>query len=396
MPKKNKKTVLVHHKIKHAKKIIKDIKKSILVQRKLKKRLHKKIKKLTRPKQKPRSRLKQKPIGLTRSNQNPIISPKSENGWEAWQTFNPGVVLLNGKVHFLYRAIGNDGISRLGYAVSKDGFAIDEQLSYPVYEHKTKEKGRIFNIYSYFSGGSFGGSEDPRLVRVGEEDVLYMIYTVCNDGLRVGLTSIKIDDFLNKKWKWRKPVLISPPGEVHKNWLIFPEKINGKYAILHSIKPEVQIEYVDSLEFNDDTYIESFHGGQPRKKYWDKWIRGVGAPPIKTHDGWLIFYHAMDNDWSKYKVGAMLLDLKDPTKILYRSKKPVLEPKTLYENNGFKGGIVYVSGALVKDGKLLVYYGGADSCVCVAYADLDEFIEALKKDAEPKIKLKNLNKKNVN
>ncbi|MFH1162169.1 MAG: hypothetical protein V1696_02750 [Candidatus Jorgensenbacteria bacterium] len=356
-------------------------------------------------------------IALVRPEQNPIISPRPENGWEAWQTFNPGVILLDNKIHFLYRAIGEDGISRFGYAVSSDGFTIDERLPYPVYEHKTGERvfnpfdkpfgselraellrinteqGRSINIYSFLSGGSWGGSEDPRLVRVDEEDVLYMTYTACDNGLRVGLTSIKIDDFLNRKWKWKPPALISPPDEVHKNWLIFPEKINGKYAILHSIKPNIQIEYVDSLEFDENDYINSFHGGGPRKRCWDKWLRGAGAPPLKTKEGWLLFYHAMDNDWSKYKVGAMLLDLKDPTKILHRSKEPVLVPEESYENNGYKPGVVYVSGAVVKDGNLLVYYGCSDSYVGVAYAPLEEFLEALKKETKPKLKLKTLKKK---
>ncbi|MFI5206293.1 MAG: hypothetical protein ACHQVK_05125, partial [Candidatus Paceibacterales bacterium] len=163
----------------------------------------------------------------------------------------------------------------------------------------------------------------------------------------------------------------------------------------HSLKPHIQIEYLDDLEFRDKPHIESTHGGQPRKKVWDKWIRGVGAPPIKTKAGWLIFYHAMDNDWSKYKVGTMLLDLKDPTKILYRSKNPILKPEASYENNGFKGGVVYVSGAVVKGGKLFIYYGGADSFVCVATADLEEFLDALKKHVEPKVTIKKTKKKHV-
>ena len=342
-------------------------------------------------KKKVQKKAKKKFLVLTKLQENPIISPKPENDWEAWQTFNPGVVLLNNKVHFLYRAIGEDGISRLGYAVSDDSFTVDERLPYPVYEHKTGD--RKFSIYSYFSGGSFGGAEDPRLTRVKGENNLYMTYTACDNGLRVGLTSIRIDDFLNKKWQWKSPVLISPPGEVHKNWLIFPEKIGGKYAILHSIKPNIQIEYRDNLEFTDDDYINSFHGGGPRKKCWDKWLRGAGAPPIKTKDGWLVFYHAMDDDWSKYKVGAMLLDLKDPTKILHRAKEPVLEPNEHYENCGYKPGVVYVSGAVVKDDNLLVYYGCSDSFVGVAYTSLEEFLEALKAETKPKLKSKTLKKK---
>ncbi|MBU3968749.1 hypothetical protein KJ991_00855 [Patescibacteria group bacterium] len=381
---------------------IRKSKKSATTKIRLKRKVQKKARKLANP------------IALIRSEENPIISPRPENDWEAWQTFNPGVILLGDKIHFLYRAIGEDGVSRLGYAVSSDGFAIDERLPYPIYEHKTGKRtfppeacfakaparqadqplaDNIFPYFSFLSGGSWGGAEDPRPVRVDEEDVLYMTYTACDNGLRVGLTSIKVDNFLNKKWKWKPPVLISLPDEVHKNWLIFPEKINDKYAILHSIKPNVQIEYVDSLEFDDNDYINSFHGGGPRKGCWDKWLRGAGAPPLKTRDGWLLFYHAMDNDWSKYKVGAMLLDLKDPTKILHRAKKPVLEPKEFYENNGCKPGVVYVSGAVVKNGNLLVYYGCSDSYVGVAHTPLDEFLEALKKETKPVLKRKILKAK---
>ncbi|MBI1755244.1 hypothetical protein HYR65_03090, partial [Candidatus Azambacteria bacterium] len=239
-----------------------------------------------RNKKKASPKLKTKKLQiLEKIKENPIISPRAEHAWEAWQTFNPAAILLEDHVHFLYRAIGPDGVSRVGYAASRDGVTIDERLAYPVYEHPSLK--RSFSVASYSSGGSWGGAEDSRIVRVDEEDVLYMTYTACDNGLRVGLTSIKVDDFLNKKWKWKLPVLISPPGEVHKNWLIFPEKIHGRYAILHSIKPDIQVEYRDSLAFDDASYIESSHGGKPRKGCWDKWLRGAGAPPIKTKYGWL-------------------------------------------------------------------------------------------------------------
>lgn len=361
---------------------------------------------------------------------------------------------MGGKVHFLYRAIGEDGISRLGYAVSRDGFTIDERLSSPVYEHRNGD--RKFNVYSYFSGGSFGGAEDPRLIRVDNEDVLYMTYTACDNGLRVGLTSIKVDDFINKKWKWRLPTLISPPDEVHKNWVIFPEKIevtdnevlsggkrqvtlenrhtlpsrnvfrklldwlhgrpsssftsmkgqdfqlakqimNSKYAILHSISPKISVAYRDSLEFQEGEYIQSYYNGNGRRKNcWDSWVRGAGAPPLKTTRGWLLLYHAIDeSDSSKYKVGAMLLDFHDATKILYRSQEPILEPEEDYENDGFKRGIIYVSGAVIKDGELLVYYGASDSYIGVAHANVEEFIEALTKGIKPKLKAKALKKRKI-
>ncbi len=322
---------------------------------------------------------------LAKAEFNPIVLPVEENGWEAWQTFNPGVIMLKDKVHFLYRAIGEDGISRLGYASSSDGFKVDERLLHPVYEHRRGHF--VLNCYSFASGGSFGGAEDPRIAQINEEDTLYMTYTACDDGLRVGFTSIKVKDFLNKNWKWRPAVLISPPGETHKNWVIFPDRINGKYAILHTISPQIGVAYFDNLEFDGNTYIKSNFSGTCDGCSWEGYVRGAGAPPLKTKYGWLVFYHALEkNDSGKYKVGAILLDLNDPTKILYRSQKPILEPEEIYENEGFKPGIVYVSGAVVKDGKLLIYYGGADTYVNLAYADLEEFLQNLMQNQKPKLK----------
>ena len=331
---------------------------------------------------------------LIKHEENPIISPSSENEWENWQTFNPGVILLKDKIHFLYRAIGSDGISRLGYASSSDGFFIEERSPSPVYEHKTNSLS--FCYFSFASGGSFGGAEDPRPVRVDEEDVIYMTYTACSSELRIALTSIKVKDFLNKKWHWKKPVLISPPNEVHKNWVIFPEKINGHYAILHSLNPKILVDFFEDLNFDGKTFIRSYYHPQPQGKHWS-WeakVRGVGPPPIKTKYGWLIFYHAEEKgDLGRYKVGAMLLDLKSPSKPLISFKQPILRPEEDYENNGFKPGVVYASGAVVKNNQLLIYYGAADSYVCVAYADFDEFLEALIKEKKPKLRKKVLKRK---
>ncbi|MBI2888394.1 MAG: glycosidase [Parcubacteria group bacterium] len=331
-------------------------------------------------------------VFFAKAEENPIIYPQKENDWEAWQTFNPGAVLIDGKVHFLYRAIGADGTSRFGYAASADGFTLDERLPHPVYEHPTAE--RTFSVFSYLSGGSWGGAEDPRVVHIEEDKTIYITYTACDGGLRVALTSLSVDDFVNKKWNWREPLLLSPPDEVHKNWVLFPEKINGRYAILHSIRPQVQIEYVDSLDTNDAGSIKSYHGGPPQKgSRWDKWLRGAGAPPLKTKDGWLVFYHAMDNDWSQYKVGAMLLDLNDPTKVLYRAAEPVLKPSEHYEQNGHKPGVIYATGAVIMNDDILVYYGCADNYIGVASAHLDDFLEALKKGIQPKLSSKTIKKK---
>ncbi|MDD3607879.1 MAG: hypothetical protein PHQ20_03760 [Candidatus Moranbacteria bacterium] len=331
-------------------------------------------------------------LEVAKAEENPIIIPIKENGWEAWQTFNPGAVLLENRVHFLYRSIGADGISRFGYASSQDGFTIDERLPFPVFQHPVQLSS--FFYHSFSSGGSFGGAEDPRIIQVEEDNRLYVTYTACDGGLRVALTSIKTEDFLKKNWNWSSPAFISAPEEIHKNWVIFPTKFNGKYAILHSISPEISIEYVDSLDFKDRDYIKSNYQKVIRKNCWDNWRRGVGPAPIRTKYGWLLLYHAMSaNDFSKYKVGAMLLDLEDPTKIIAVSPKPILEPDRFYENDGFKAGVIYVTGAVVKDGTLLIYYGGADSYVCVAYAEIDQFLEDLIKNGKPVLQKKKIVKK---
>jgi predicted GH43/DUF377 family glycosyl hydrolase len=321
------------------------------------------------------------PLPLTRYRENPIIAPREGSWWESRQTFNPGAILLEDKVHILYRAIGDDGISRFGYAVSPEGFKVEERLSYPVYQHPATSPG--FTIYSYSSGGSFGGSEDPRLVRVGNEDVLYMTYTACDEGLRMGLTSIKVKDFLDRKWEWSPPRLISPPGEIHKNWVIFPEKIKGKYAILHSLSPKISISYLDSLDFKPGIYLMSYHNGgngNGREGFWDSIVRGAGPPPIKTELGWLLFYHAIDLcEPYKYKIGAVLINLGDPKRVIRCSAIPVLEPTMVYEHSGFKPGVVYLTGAVVKDGELMLYYGASDSYVCVTSCRLEDFLLTLMK-----------------
>ena len=332
---------------------------------------------------------------IVKKKKHPIIMPNRNNEWENLQTFNPGTVYLDNKIHFLYRALGSDYYSRLGYANSLDGFIIDERLPYPVYELGPSSKFTCTSYRTSPSGGGIGGCEDPRIVHVADDDSLYVTYTdFTNGSIRMAVTSIKVDDFLNKRWRWEKASLISPPNQAHKNWVIFPEKINGKFAVLHSISPTISIEYLDSLNFKRTKFIKSSYLKMFREGGWDYWVRGAGPPPLKTDEGWLLFYHAMSkDDFSKYKVGVMMLDLKDPTKILYRSKYPIMIPEECYENDGYKPGVVYLSGAVIREGEIVLHYGGADSYVCVAHTDLNKFLEALKKNDVINFKKSNIKQK---
>ena len=328
--------------------------------------------------------LKHKPQILHKPTSNPMLEPNAANSWEAFCTFNPAAIYAANKVHLLYRAQGHDYVSQIGYACSEDGLTINKRLNHPAYRPNQKFEGATMPLGNpgndFVSGGGCGGCEDPRSTIIN--DRVYMTY-VAYDGWnppRIALTSITLSDFLDHNFLWEKPVLISKPNEVNKSAVIFPEKINNKYVIMHRVFPNILIDFVDDLNFDGYTYLRGEHKISPRsQEWWDSRKIGAGAPPLKTQDGWLLIYQAVDDkDASEYKVGAMLLDLNDPTKVLYRSTKPILEPREKYENYGFKAGVVYPCGAVIKDNTLFVYYGGADSCVCVATVPLKQFLGNLK------------------
>jgi len=333
---------------------------------------------------------------LERFDGNPILEPQPAHWWESKAAFNPAAIYERGKVHIIYRAIGDSDVSVLGYASSIDGFHIDERLDKPVYVPREPFEGgglvyptAVNPEITYFSaeddeeeedyvsgGGGWGGCEDPRLTKV--DDKVFMTY-VAFDGYnppRVALTSIHINDFLAKNWQWKRCVLISPPGVVDKNACILPERINSKYVIFHRIFPDILIDFVDDLDFDGATrWLKGEFRISPRASYWDSRKVGAGAPPIKTREGWLLIYQAVsEHDPGRYKIGAMLLDLKNPAKVLARSEEPILEPEVWYENEGWKAGVVYPCGAVVIGNCLLVYYGGADKVTCVASAKVDELL----------------------
>jgi len=306
---------------------------------------------------------------LIRSKNNPIITPDKKHPWESQATFNPAAIYLNDKVHILYRALSDDNTSVFGYATSSDGINIDYRSENPVFipmepfEQKKK-------------AGNFSGCEDPRLTLIG--DRIYMLYTAY-DGVnvpRVALTSIFVDDFVNQKWNWEKPVLISAPDLDDKDACLFPEKINGKYVIIHRFGYDMDLAFPLDLNFDGKTWIDEYRWLSPRPGMWDSKKVGVSAPPIKTKEGWILFYHGVSDD-SEYRVGAALLDLNDPTIIIARSDDPILEPEMYYEKKGIVDNVVFPCGAVLIDDKIFVYYGGADKVIGVATIKLKKLLKHL-------------------
>ena len=302
-----------------------------------------------------------------RAKENPILTPQKENDWEAKAVYNPAAIYLQGKVHILYRAQSNDNTSVFGYATSALGARIDFRSPKPVYLPREPFEQKLTP-----QGNS--GCEDPRLTKISA--TIYMLYTAF-DGRnppRVALTSISEKDFLNQKWNWTKPALISPPGEDDKDACLFPEKIKKKYVIIHRAGDEINLSFHSDLNFDGNNWLEEYRWIAPRKGMWDSKKIGIAAPPIKTKKGWLILYHGI-SDNNVYRIGAVLADVCDLTKIISRTNEPIFEPKTEYEKVGQIPNVVFSCGAVIIGKKIFMYYGGADSVVGVATGETEKLLK---------------------
>ncbi len=284
---------------------------------------------------------------------NPILSPRPDHIWESRFVFNPAVVYDGELFHMLYRAQGEDMVSRFGYAVSTDGIHFN-RLENPVFEPQTDEE-----MY---------GVEDPRITFL--EGYYYVLYTAYSpDGTRISLARTK--NFITYE---RFGVVI--PDVDNKDAALFPEKIGGKYVMLHRIHPDIWLAFSDDLiHWGDFVKIAS-----PRRGMWDDLKIGAGAPPIKTEYGWLLLYHGVQKAKRPiYRLGFLLLDLEDPTKVLKRSEEPVLEPELPWEKFGGVPNVVFSDAMVEYSGKLYVYYGAADNHIALATIGLDEVIEWIRR-----------------
>lgn len=307
--------------------------------------------------------------GFQRYQGNPIITPRPEFTWEAKATFNPAAIYEDGKVHLIYRAMSADNTSVFGYASSKDGVHIDERLSMPIYVPRE-------NFEKKLKPGN-SGCEDPRITKL--DNKFYLFYTAY-DGYtpRVAFTSILVEDFLARRWHWEKPTVITPPDIDDKDSCLLPAKMNNKYVIFHRAKDCIRINYVDSLVFAENQWLE--HGGyliKPRKEYWDNRKFGIAAPPIKTDYGWLLFFHRVTVPHGIYKIEALMLDAKNPAHVIAETDATLLEPEMNYEKKGQIANVVFPCGAVLLNNDIFLYYGGADEVVAVAKMSLSDILKRL-------------------
>ena len=287
---------------------------------------------------------------------NPILQPRNSNPWESRFVFNAGVLRDNDKVHILYRAMGDDEISRIGYASSVDGYHIDERLPDPVFEPS-------FPYEEY-------GCEDPRLTLMDERCIMtYTAYTSKRlNAFQIGITDIAIKNLQQKRWNWGER-LFPFQGVRDKNATILPQKIDDRYVMFHRIDPDICVAYSKNLE--NWTDIKAIM--RPRWRKWDNFKVGCAGTPIEIDQGWLFIYHGVDFE-RIYRLGVVILEKEDPEKIVYRSEDPILEPKEDYEKHGNVPNVVYSCGNVLIDDKLFVYYGAADTALCLVTYELNEIL----------------------
>jgi predicted GH43/DUF377 family glycosyl hydrolase len=177
---------------------------------------------------------------------------------------------------------------------------------------------------------------------------------------------------------WSTPVLVSPPQFDNKDAFLFPAVIDGKYICVHRLGDHIDYDFCTDIDqrFKGNAWLNEHTWIEPRKGWWDSKKVGAAAPPIKTREGWIMLYHGVSES-STYRVGAVLLDLANPVKILARTNYPIFEPETPYEKQGQVSSVVFPCGNVVLGEDLYVYYGGGDSVVGVATVKVKNLLRIL-------------------
>jgi len=324
---------------------------------------------------------------------NPILKPHPENDWENLVVCNPGVFYDNGKFYMLYRAAGDDvdHVIRFGLAESEDGKTFDRVSDKPVLGPSPEgpdmgciEDARIvkFDDYYYvtyafrpFPPGQYWKFKHDEVLTEdhGDHAPLFVQNNIANSALAM------TKDFKN----WIKLGRITQSNLDDRDVILFPEKVNGKFVMLHRPKEWIGEKYsvkntAVRLRYSDDMLvwtepshmiIDGIDGG------WEEKVGG-STPPLKTDKGWLVLYHGVEKGGlGYYRVGAVMLDLEDPTTVIGRTKDYIMEPEFDYEIEGYYKGCVFPTGNMIIGDTLYVYYGGADKYIGLATCNVHELIE---------------------
>jgi beta-1,2-mannobiose phosphorylase / 1,2-beta-oligomannan phosphorylase len=308
---------------------------------------------------------------------NPILLPLKHHAWEAEEVFNGCPAKDGSKIHLVYRAMSNRrnnfgaemNVSSIGYAEGRfqKPFGGRRQLIKP---------GDDYDKY---------GCEDPRVTKI--DGKYYIFYTALSrypftaDGIKVGVGVTT--DFKTVE-KHQVTTFNS------KAMALFPEKINGKYAAILTANTDNPPAKIALAFFNEEKEIWS-------KRFWNEWYKNIdkyklnfnqpesdhiemGAAPIRVKEGWLLIYSHIRNYFRgnpTFEIRAVLLDAKNPAKIIGRTENALLVPEEPYEIYGKVPRIVFPSGAYIDGDSLHVYYGAADTVCCAARFILSDVIKDL-------------------
>ncbi len=301
---------------------------------------------------------KQKAI-VKRYEKNPILT-KNDVPYPVVTVHNAGVVKIEGRYLMVFRSHLHNGRSILGLAESSDGylFAVrSEPFMTPAQEG-------IFAEYEQY------GIEDPRICKIDKDFfITYSAYS--RHGVRVALARTR--DFKTVE----RMALITQADQ--RNVVLFPEKFDGRYVRLDRPHTEINswsiwISYSpDLIHWGGSKVIV-----KPETYHWDEMKIGPGATPFRTDSGWLHIYHGVFHtmDGAVYRLGAILHDLKDPSRILGVADEWILEPEDPWEVTGYVHNVVFTCGAIPEeDGTVKIYWGGADKVMCVGTAYVSDLVD---------------------
>ena len=327
---------------------------------------------------------------IIRCSQNPVVTPGDEY-WRSVVTFNPGAIYKDGKIYLYERAAGSLRPFRthIGLLESTNGINFKQVHNHPIFG-------------SEMLGYPEGSIQDARVVEI--EGNYYMSYAMQPYGFDCYPTGKGVPDYDTSKysnWKKRPYPMITQSGiAISKNAIdfthlcftsdesiddrdntLFPEKINNKFALLRrpiefvgkkhgTNRPGIWLSYSHNLsEWSEPKLLATV------KNEWEGVKIGAAASPVRTDHGWLLLYHGVDSR-AVYRVGAMLLDIDNPLKIIAVTKNFIMEPVEYYEKFGLIiPNVIFPTSTVLKDGLLYIYYGCCDSSISLATVPIDELVE---------------------
>ncbi|MCH8912626.1 MAG: glycoside hydrolase family 130 protein [Planctomycetes bacterium] len=306
---------------------------------------------------------------VKRYEKNPILT-RDDVPYAVETVHNAGMVKYGGKYVMLFRSHRRNGRSIIGLAESDNGFDFTVRPE-PFLVPATAG---AFAEYEEF------GVEDCRICEIdGEYLLTYSAYS--RHGVRIGLARTRDFDSIER-------VALITQADL-RNVVIFPQKFEGRYARLDRPHSEISpwamwISYSPDLVHWGDSRVVI----KPVQYHWDEMKIGPGATPIKTPQGWLNIYHGVfpTMDGSVYRLGVALHDLTDPAKVLGVSDDWILQPEDPWERTGYVHNVVFTCGAVPEDdGTVKIYWGGADTVMCVGTARIEELVRMCLDNARPAV-----------